>query len=215
MFYPAFLKIEGKKCVVVGGGAVAARKAGTLLDAGAEVAIVAPELCPGLEKLAGQGRVRHVARGYRKTDLRGAFIAVAATDDMDVNLKICRDAEDLSILVNCAAPPDAGNFIVPSASGRGGLTIAVSTAGRSPMLAKLLRREIDKSTAGYAALLEFLDEARAALKTVIPRERDRAAALEDMTARLMEVFRTETKATALKRAKKELKTLLFFRGKEK
>jgi precorrin-2 dehydrogenase len=215
MFYPAFLKITGKKCVVIGGGAVAARKAGTLLGAGAQVAVVAPELSPGLKKLAGQGRVKHTARGYRKSDLKGVVIAVAATDDMEVNLSVCRDAEDLSILVNCAAPPDAGNFIVPSASARGGLTIAVSTGGRSPMLAKLLRREIDKSTAGYAALLDFLEEARASLKTVIPRERDRAAALEDMTARLMEVFRTETKATALKRAKRELKTLLFFRGKEK
>jgi precorrin-2 dehydrogenase/sirohydrochlorin ferrochelatase len=215
MFYPAFLKIGGKKCVVIGGGAVAARKARTLLGAGAEVAVVAPELCPGLEKIAGQGRVKHIARGYRKTDLRGAFIAVAATDDMDVNLRVCRDAEDLSILVNCAAPPDAGNFIVPSASRRGRLTIAVSTGGRSPMLAKLLRRELDEYTAGYAALLDFLEEARASLKNVIPRERDRAAALEEMTARLMEVFRADTKATALKQAKRELKTLLFFHGKEK
>ena len=115
---------------------------------------------------------------------------------MEVNLKVCRDAEDLGILVNCAAPPDAGNFIVPSASERGGLTIAVSTGGRSPMLAKLLRRELDEYTAGYAALLEFLEEARARLPEAIPRERDRAAALEDMTARLMEVFRTETKAKA-------------------
>ena len=214
MFYPAFLKIAGKKCVVVGGGAVAARKAKTLIDAGAEVVVVAPEFS-GLKKIAGQGRVKHIARVYRKTDLRGAFIAVAATDDMEVNLKVCRDAESLGILANCAAPPDAGNFIVPSASERGGLTIAVSTGGRSPMLAKLLRRELDEYTAGYAALLEFLEEARARLPEAIPRERDRAAALEDMTARLMEVFRTETKATALKLARKELRSLLFFRGKEK
>jgi precorrin-2 dehydrogenase len=212
MFYPAFLKIEGKKCVVVGGGAVAARKAKTLLDAGAELLIIAPELSPGLQKITGRGRVKHIARGYRKTDLRGAFIAVAATDDMEVNLRVCRDAESLGILVNCAAPPDAGNFIVPSASERSGLTIAVSTGGRSPMLAKLLRRELDEYTAGYAALLEFLEEARARLPEAIPRERDRAAALEGLAMRLMEVFRTETKAKALKLAQKELQVLLRKRG---
>lgn len=214
MFYPAFLKIAGKKCVVVGGGAVAARKARTLLDAGAEVVIVAPEFL-GLKKIAGQGRVKHIARGYRKTDLRGAFIAVAATDDMDVNLKVCRDAESLGILVNCAAPPDAGNFIVPSASTRGGLTIAVSTAGKCPALAKLLRRELDEYTEGYAALLEFLEDARARLPEAIPLERDRAAALEGLAMRLMEVFRTESIAKAKAKAKKELRSLLFFHGKEK
>ena len=196
MFYPAFLKMAGKKCVVVGGGAVAARKAKTLLDAGAEVVIVAPDFSPEMRKIAGQGRIKHIARGYRKTDLRGAFIAVAATDDMEVNLKVCRDAESLGILVNCAAPPDAGNFIVPSASERAGLTIAVSTSGKCPALAKLLRRELDEYTAGYAALLEFLEDARARLPEAIPLERDRAAALEGLAARLMEVFRTESMAKA-------------------
>jgi siroheme synthase-like protein len=208
MFYPAFLKIAGKKCVVVGGGAVAARKAKTLLDAGAGVVVVAPELSPEMKKIIGQGTAVHKAKQYSKGDLKGVAIAVAATDDMEVNLKVCREAESLGILVNCAAPPDAGNFIVPSASERAGLTIAVSTGGRSPMLAKLLRRELDEYTAGYAALLEFLEEARAALKTVIPLERDRAAALEGLAMRLMEVFRIETKAKALKRAEKELQTLL-------
>ena len=180
--------MAGKKCVVVGGGAVAARKAKTLLNAGAEVVIVAPDFSPEMRKIAGQGRIKHIARGYRKTDLRGAFIAVAATDDMEVNLKVCRDAGKLGILVNCAAPPDAGNFIVPSASERAGLTIAVSTSGKCPALAKLLRRELDEYTAGYAALLEFLEDARARLPEAIPLENNRAAALEGLAARLMEVF---------------------------
>ncbi|MGC2423048.1 MAG: NAD(P)-dependent oxidoreductase, partial [Nitrospirota bacterium] len=171
---------------------------------------VAPELSPEMRKIAGEQaeRIKSVARGYRKTDLRGAFIAIAATSDMEVNLKVCRDAEDLSILVNCAAPPDAGNFIVPSSTERAGLTIAVSTSGKCPALAKLLRRELDEYTAGYAALLSFLEEARARLPEAIPLERDRAAALEGLTVRLMEPFRTETKAKALKQAKKELQAVL-------
>ncbi len=82
---------------------------------------------------------------------------------------------------------------MPSASERSGLTIAVSTGGKCPALAKLLRRELDDYTAGYAALLSFLEEARAALKTITPHERDRAAALEGLAKRLMEVFRTETR----------------------
>ncbi len=221
MFYPAFIKISGRKCVVVGGGEVAARKAKTLLEAGAEVVVIAPEICARMEKLAypadapsasDTGKIKHVARKYGKGDLRSAFIAVAATDDAGVNLKICRDAEKLGILVNCVNPPEAGNFIVPSASERGGLSMAVSTAGKCPALAKLVRRELDNFTSGYPALLDFLERARTRLKETMPRERDRAAALDGLAARLMKAFRAGPKEKALRLAEKEL-NLLFVKGK--
>ena len=242
MFYPAFINISGRRCVVVGGGAVAARKAVTLLLAGAEVVVIAPEICARMEKLilnppgavaasaghpvsnalrphpaharpsGASGRIKHVARRYRKGDLRSAFIAVAATDDADVNLKICRDALALGILVNCVNPPEAGNFIVPSASERGGLTLSVSTAGKCPALSKLVRRELDDCTAGYPALLSFLEDARARLKEAMPRERDRAAALDSLAARLMKAFKTGPEEKALKLAEKEL-NLLFEKEK--
>ncbi len=224
MFYPAFINIEGRRCVVIGGGAVAARKAETLLRAGAEVVVIAPELSSRMGELAmhsisspsaGNAEsatpvkpVKPIARRYRKGDLRSAFIAVAATDDAEVNLKVCRDALELGILVNCITPPDAGNFIVPSASSRGGLTIAVSTAGKCPAAAKLIRRELDDYTAGYPALLSFLEEARAMLREVLPCERDRAAALDKLAAVLMETFRTEPGARALRLAEKEFRKLI-------
>ncbi len=221
MFYPAFINISGRRCVVVGGGAVAARKAVTLLLAGAEVVVIAPEICARMKKLAypagarpsgTSGRIKHVARRYRKGDLRSAFIAVAATDDPGVNLRICRYAEELGILVNCVNPPEAGNFIVPSASERGGLTLSVSTAGKCPALSKLVRRELDDYTAGYPALLSFLEDARARLKETMPRERDRAAALDHLAARLMKAFKTGPEEKALKLAEKEL-NLLFEKEK--
>ncbi len=222
---------------MVGGGEVAARKAKTLLRAGAKVVVIAPVICGKMKKLmlhpsvaaavsaghpasnaprphltaapsAGTScQTRHVARRYRKGDLRSAFMAVAATDDAEVNLRVCRDAEDLGILVNCVTPPDAGNFIVPSASERGGLSIAVSTAGKCPALSKLVRRELDEYTAGYPALLSFLEDARARLKETMPRERDRAAALDSLATRLMKAFRTGPEEKALRLAERELRRL--------
>ena len=218
MFYPAFINISGRKCVVVGGGEVAARKAKTLLLAGAEVVVIAPVICARMKKLLAHktlapsaagtsGPIRHVVRRYRKGDLRSAFIAIAATDDVEANLSICRDAERLGILVNCASPPDAGNFIVPSASERGGMSIAVSTAGKCPALSKLVRRELDEYTTGYPALLSFLEDARARLKETVPRERDRAAALDSLAVRLMKAFRTGPEEKALRLAERELRRL--------
>ncbi len=209
---------------MVGGGEVAARKAKTLLLAGAEVVVIAPTICARMKKLlahqtpappaGASGRIEHVARRYRKGDLRSAFIAVAATDDPGANLSVCRDAERLGILVNCASPPDAGNFIVPSASERGGLSIAVSTAGKCPALSKLIRRELDDYTSGYPALLAFLEDARARLREAMPGERDRAAALDNLAARLMEAFRTGPEKKAPKLAEKELNRYFSFTRKK-
>ena len=122
-YYPAFVDIEGKKCVVVGGGKVAERKVRDLLRVGAKVSVISPELSAGLEKLAASGKIKHSKRGFRATDLKGAFLAIAATDDMEINRKVA--AEGSRMLVNVVDKPDLCSFIVPSALRRGPLTIRI------------------------------------------------------------------------------------------
>ena len=138
-FYPAFLDIQGRRAVVIGGGAVAHRKAISLISAGADAAVISPELSPEMERLVEDGKVSHEKRVYAEGDLSGAYIAVAATDDQSVNEKICAEARAMGILINCVSPPEAGNFVVPASVTRGVLTVAVSTAGRDPALAKRVR----------------------------------------------------------------------------
>lgn len=140
LYYPAFIDLRGKKCVVVGGGKVAERKVMALLKAGAAVEVISPQLTGLLRRWSSKGRIRHREREYRKGDLGGAFLVIAATADEAVNRKISRQAP---CLVNVVDVPELANFIVPSVLERGDLTIAVSTAGASPAFAGTVRRELE------------------------------------------------------------------------
>ncbi len=124
IYYPAFLNLEDKKTVVVGGGKVAERKILGLLNAQAEVTVVSPVITKRLEQEEQKGRIRHICRKYRKGDLKNAFLVIAATDSEDINEKVSRDAP---CLVNVVDTPKFCNFIVPSILQRGPLTIAIST----------------------------------------------------------------------------------------
>ena len=143
-YYPVCLRIEGKPCLVVGGGRVASRKAAGLLAAGAVVTVVSPELSSSLDALRRRGAVVWEERGYRPGDAAGFFLVMAATDDEGVQRMVYEDAERLNILVNVADVPQRCNFILPALVRRGPLSIAVSTSGNSPALAKKLRRELEK-----------------------------------------------------------------------
>ncbi len=142
-FYPAFVNIKGRRCVVVGGGRVAERKVLSLLQCGAEVAVVSPRLTEGLKALKEEGAVEHIERRYRSGDLEGAFLVICATDSQTLNRKVYNDAEDLGLLVNVVDTPELCNFIVPSVVRRGDVTIAISTSGRSPYTARWLRERIE------------------------------------------------------------------------
>jgi precorrin-2 dehydrogenase len=137
MHYPLFLDLTNQPVVVIGGGTVAQRKIRSLIAAGAHVTVISPNAIR-LPKT-----VRWLRRRYRAGDLRGACLVVAATDDQVVNERVCAEAKRRKLLVNCVAPPSAGNFIVPAVARRGGLTIAISTGGVSPALAKRLRRDLE------------------------------------------------------------------------
>ncbi len=169
-FYPVFLDIEGKRAVVIGGGPVAHRKAASLLEAGAAVTVISPEAVPAITRLAERGLLTLKPRRYRKGDLRGAVVAIAATDDQTVNERAASEARDLGILINCATPPESGNFIVPSSIKKGALTLAISTGGASPALSKRLRLDLEAFLGTkYSWFLEFLEEARGRLKAEVRR----------------------------------------------
>ncbi len=164
-YYPVFLKLRGRRCAVIGGGEVALRKVRSLLEHGASVSVISPELCPELSDLAAKGQVRVLWRNYEAGDLRGVFIAVAATDDAKVNQELLKEARESKALVNAVDDPENCDFIVPSSLRRGDVTIAVSTSGRSPALARKIRTRLEAEFGEeYAALALLLDETRRWIK---------------------------------------------------
>ena len=165
VYYPILLNIQGKKCLVVGGGEVALRKAQMLVEHGANVEIVSPTFCPELNQLVKDGTIQAIHRDYQTEDLNDAFLAVAATDDIKTNEKVATEARKIGILVNVVDKPDISDFIVPSYFRRGDIIVAVSTSGRSPALARKIRGELERDfKAEYAQLAVIASEVRSELK---------------------------------------------------
>ncbi len=155
MRYPLFLDLTEQKVVVIGGGPVATRKIRMLLIAGAVVTAISPKATAAIRQWAQDKRVSWTRRPYHAGDLRRACLVVAATDREEINRRVCAEAKRRRLLVNCIAPPSAGNFIVPSVIHRGGVTVAISTGGASPAFAKRLRRDLERFFhRGYPALLK-------------------------------------------------------------
>ncbi|HUJ68152.1 MAG TPA: bifunctional precorrin-2 dehydrogenase/sirohydrochlorin ferrochelatase, partial [Syntrophorhabdales bacterium] len=127
-YYPLFLDLAHKLCIVVGGGAVAERKVRGLLSAGARVRLISPEVAAGIRKLARQGRIEIVLRAYQTGDLDGAALAIAATNREEINMRVREESKRLSILLNVVDSPDLGDFIVPSVVRKGPVLVAVSTS---------------------------------------------------------------------------------------
>src|SRR5260370_9835352 len=143
-FYPAFLDLRGRRVVVVGGGAIAEQKVRGLIEAGARVTVVRPEPTPGLSQLEARASVELRRRRYRAGDLSGAWLAIAATDDRAANAAVWAEAEQQRVLVNAVDDIDHCSFIAPAVHREGDITVAVSTAGKSPALAVRLRSPLDR-----------------------------------------------------------------------
>src|SRR5918997_1351277 len=157
VLYPIFLDLDGRRCVVVGGGEVANRKARKLLQARAEVVVVSPEVKPELESVAAEVR----RRPYREGDLEGAFLVFAAANRREVNAAVTREARGRDIPVNVADVPSEGDFALPSVLRRGQLQLAVSTGGASPTLARRVRYELESAFGSeWAGIVEALGRAR-------------------------------------------------------
>lgn len=169
-YYPVFLDVSGKRCVIVGGGRVAERKALRLVSRGADVLVVSRKTTPLLEEMRRAGKIAIVDDDYARGALDGAFLAFAATNDAAVNRQVALDARAAGALVNVADAPDRCDFIVPSVVERGELMIAVSTGGSSPAVAKKIRKELEVLYGEeYAELLRIMGKLR---ETIIARGRD-------------------------------------------
>ena len=156
-YYPIFLDIRGKICVIIGGGEVAARKAERLLDCGAKVLVISPKLSPALTALKEKDIISHVATSYSGDLINGAALVIGATDDEKTNAQISLDARRQGIPVNIVDDPKRCDFILPSIVQRGDLVITVGTGGKSPALARHLREELEvKYGKEYEILLNIL-----------------------------------------------------------
>ena len=161
MSYLVNLALEGRAAVVVGGGEVAARKVQDLLAAKANVTVIAPQLCDGIVALADEKRIVAHGRPYNSGDLAGTFVAIAATDDEGLNARISADAAAIHVLINVVDRPSLCTFTVPATLRRGDLTLAISTGGRCPALAGILREELgERYGPEYAELVSLFGELR-------------------------------------------------------
>jgi siroheme synthase-like protein len=178
-FYIACLKLTGRRCVVVGGGEIGLEKVEGLLACDGRVVLIAPEAEPELQKLASEGSIEWLRREYATGDLEATFIAIAATNDTDVNIGVYEDAERRAMLVNVVDVPPLCNFILPAIVRTGPLAIAISTAGASPALAKRMKAQIAQEYGEpYARLAILLNEVRGWAKGTLPTYQDRKVFFE-------------------------------------
>ena len=163
--YAVFLALQGRKCVVVGAGDVGERKIDGLLDSGAEVVVIGPEATSEVRARARDGRIAWIDREYAAGDLDGAFLAIAATDDREVNKRVAEEAAERRVLLNVVDDPELCTFTAPSLLKRGDLTVAISTNGRSPAMARKVREDLEgRFPENYGDLVAAAAEARDALR---------------------------------------------------
>lgn len=164
-YVPIMLNCENQSCIVVGGGSIAERKVAPLLENGAKVTVISPEVTPFLRSAHHKGEMNWLERPYRKGDLDRAFLVYAATNQGDINKGIARDANLLGIPVNVCHESGIGDFITPSILRRGDLVIAVSTSGAGPLLAREIIHELEAQYGNeYEIYIDFLSEMRAMVK---------------------------------------------------
>jgi len=160
-YYPIHLSLFRKHCLVVGGGAVGVRKVNTLLQCKATVSVVSPTVLPMIQDLANQEKISLFLRPYQRNDLDSIFLVFATTNQVTINQRIADDAHKRDILCNIADAPDSSNFILPSFFTRGDLMITISTNGKSPALAKRLRKQLEIQFGDeYAILLQIMGAIR-------------------------------------------------------
>jgi precorrin-2 dehydrogenase/sirohydrochlorin ferrochelatase len=179
MYYPMMMNISGRRCVVVGGGRVAERKVASLLEAGAMVVLVSPAMTPMLSSMVKSGMIEQVSRRYRKGDLKRAFLCVVATDDRRLQDRIWKEARDQGVLANIVDSEEDCDFLVPSYFRRGDLVISISTSGKSPALAKRIRKDLEEQYGWeYEVLLKVLTWARPRILQEVKDPRRRRSILE-------------------------------------
>jgi len=160
-FFPVFLNLKNKLCIIIGGGKVAERKVENLLTSQAKVKVISPEVTLKLKKLAEEGKIEWERRVYKKGDLDSAWLVIAATDNPEIQKEIFKEAEEKHIFCNVVDVPELCSFIVPSTIRKGLLTIAISTSGASPAVARRLRETLEEIIGEeYALYVELMKDLR-------------------------------------------------------
>lgn len=168
-YFPIFLKLQDKQCLVVGGGTIAARKTRHLLAAGAKIIVVAPDIEGSLNKLKQSGKIEHLAQQYDETCLQDMELVVAATNNEQLNSTIAEQCSQKKILINAVDNPESGSFIMPSVIDRSPVIVAVSTGGASPILARLLRTRLESLVpSSYGKLATLISSFRDKVKQRFP-----------------------------------------------
>ncbi len=202
--YSISIDLTDRRCVVVGGGAIAERKVETLLEFRAAVRVVAPELTERLSVLADQGTVEHAARVYEHGVLDGAFLVIAATDRRETNKSVSAEAQRRGILVNVVDDPALCTFFVPAIVRRADLVISVSTSGNSPAMARRVREKLESLFGPeYGELAELMGSMRDEVKARYPDQADRSRAfVRILDSDVMELLARGKRDEALARAQK-------------
>ena len=203
-FYPIHLNVTGKKCVIIGGGKVAYRKACSLKESGADVVVVSPEVCSEMVNEEGLVLIKEV---YEECFLDGALLVIAATDNEVINKKVTLDAEKRNIIVNVVDYPERCSFIVPSTINRGDLCISISTGGASPAVAKRIREELE-SVFGkeYKEYLDLLTEMRCLAMSTVEDSVKRRKVLQRLAEK--DIFDT-VKDKGVKSAEAKMRDIIF------
>lgn len=158
--YGAFLRLQGRRCKVIGGGVVAERKIHALLGAGALVQVVSPKVTPAVARWAAQGQLEWEERRYRPGELEGCVLVVAATQSESINAGIADEADARGIFVNVVNLPERCTFLVPATLQHGPLQLAITTSGQSPTVAKQLRDDLHTFLQGYEEYVQLMAEYR-------------------------------------------------------
>jgi len=198
-YYPIVMDLTGRKCLVVGGGEVALRKVKSLVESGAEVTVIAPDVAP---EIAGLDGVRVEPRSWQDGDTAGYTLVFAATNDRSLNIAVSEEAEANGTPVNVVDDPDLCSFIVPAAVKRGDLLIAVTTGGKSPILSKLIRQELEKAYGPeYTEFVELLGDMRHQVKRKYTEQSDREAAFNRLVnCGILELLKAGEREQARKKA---------------
>jgi|YNPMSStandDraft_1061717.scaffolds.fasta_scaffold00699_4 precorrin-2 dehydrogenase/sirohydrochlorin ferrochelatase len=204
--FPVLIDIEGKKCVVFGGGSVAERKVKTLLDYGAKITLISPEITEKLKQFILEGKIEYFQREYKKGDTKDAFLVVPATSDSNINEKIAKEAK---FLVNLVEKKKINKlkaiiYTVPAIVEKGDLTIAIST--EFPALSKLLKEEIEKFYGkDFALYLKYLNKLRREIQKKIPDDKERQKIFKKIASKkTVSILRQN----GFKKAKKEIEKII-------
>jgi precorrin-2 dehydrogenase/sirohydrochlorin ferrochelatase len=186
-YLPIFIEVEGRPCVVIGGGEFAEAKVRVLLDVGAIVTVVSPKAVDGINLWTADGKVRYFAREYEYGDLRGVALAYVATANVEVVRRAASEARELGIPLNVVDNPESSTFISPATFRRGDLQIAISTGGSSPAVARIIRQRLEQQIGpGYALMLDIMRRARQFLRIREPDQRARAGILKSLAGALLD-----------------------------